>query len=545
MDAKLKSGAAALVVVVLISALGYLLLVTEPASDPEGPGGSRPGAQSPRPSAGPKDPGADKGPGISVQPGPAQRPGSEGPGPQPQGAEVGGPGYDTDPTPGPDGPQALQLVCVDDQGQPLRGVRIEAKRRSGMPLEPVISDGQGRAYLRGLPRGEQVAGLARHPSAAAPARFGPVAVEPGAIVKIQLAPAQQGRLRGKIVDEVGGPVTEAEVVLVNPQEEQAKVVLDPAALQLGPDGSFVVQVAAGKYAISARSKTHSESDRDYVTVPADGESPEVLLRVSRKASLGGSLELPPDVAQLRPLELDVLIEITSGTERNPLTRVERRTLRPDASLRFELQDIPPGKVRLRLELPRAGDTRVGPWTSLTVQPGQSQQDLVLALREVVVSILGQVKDDEGVAVMGVVVEAEGRKVMTDRDGRYAIRGLDMGAIGVKATKQGHASAYQLIQYEGATQTVNLTLARFGSVRGRVTGEIVAGVVVTVVKNEEGAVETYGGKTDASGTYVIEGIPPGTYYVKAGKGADLFSASGAPTVSVPAGRQASVSDIELR
>ena len=114
-----------------------------------------------------------------------------------------------------------------------------------------------------------------------------------------------------------------------------------------------------------------------------------------------------------------------------------------------------------------------------------------------------------------------------------------------AAKNGHASAYQLIQYEGSTQTVNLTLARFGSVAGRVTGEIVADVPVTVVKNEDGAVETYGGKTDASGSYQIEGIPPGTYYVKAGKGADLFSATGAPTVTVPAGGQAKVSDIALR
>lgn len=544
MDGKLKAGAAALVAVVLIAAVGYVLLVEDAGPGKEGgKGREAPSAKTSRPGASDSKTGEGGGSQAVVRP---TGPGPSGSQPSgPQGPDLGGPGYDPTPSQDPEGPQALQLVCVDDQGQPLRGVQIEAKRRSGMPLEPVVSDGQGRAYLRGLPRGERVAGLARHPSAAAPASFGPVTVQPGVVVEIRLSPAQQGRLRGKIVDEIGGPVTEAEVVLVNPQEEQAKVVLDTAALQLGPDGSFVVQVAAGKYAISARSKTHSESDRDYVTVPVDGESSEVLLRVSRKATLGGSLELPPDVAQLRPLELDVLVEITSGTERNPLTRVERRPIRPDSSLRFELKDVPPGKVRLRLELPRAGDTRVGPWTSVTVQPGQAQRDLVLALREVVVSILGQVKDDEGVAVLGAVIEAEGRKVMTDRDGRYAIRGLDMGAIGVKATKQGHASAYQLIQYEGSTQTVNLTLPRFGSVTGRVTGELVAGVPVTVVKNEDGAVETYGGKTDAAGTYQIEGIPPGTYYVKAGKGADLFSATGAPTVSVPAGGQAKVSDLELR
>jgi hypothetical protein len=45
-------------------------------------------------------------------------------------------------------------------------------------------------------------------------------------------------------------------------------------------------------------------------------------------------------------------------------------------------------------------------------------------------------------------------------------------------------------------------------------------------------------------YLLEGLPPGTYFIKAGPGADPFDASGAPTVEVRPGEVVVAPDVVL-
>ena len=49
---------------------------------------------------------------------------------------------------------------------------------------------------------------------------------------------------------------------------------------------------------------------------------------------------------------------------------------------------------------------------------------------------------------------------------------------------------------------------------------------------------------ADGVYVLEGLPPGAYYLKAGPGADPFDASGAPTVDIRPGEIVDAPDVQL-
>lgn len=542
MDPKLKAGLAALAAALVAIAAGVLLLdESKPQPSPGGlPGASAVGTPPPRVavSAPPRVGGSRTPP----KPGATRSP--RGPQPRPSTPVGGG----VRPTQGPgagagEGPVALGVICEDGTGNPLPGVRLEARRRSGMPLEPVYSDSNGRASLGGLPAGEVLQGVARHPRVEGGVAFGPVRVDAGSTLRVRLNLARVGRLQGKILDTQGAPIREAEVILVNSREAEGEALLDTAALGLGPDGSFVAEVAAGSYAVSARGPGFSESDRVYVTVPPDADASPIELRVVRKASIQGRLQLPADVAQLRPLELDVVIESESGTERNPLTRTERRQLRPAQDLTFALENVHAGRVRLRLELPLAGDHRVGPWSSVALAPGQAVRGIMLSLAEVSVGVSGTVRDDRGVVVPNVEVSVRGRKVTTDLQGRFVLRGLDMGESGLEATLEGHAKAYRGIDYQGTPLQVDLVLSRFGEVAGQVTGEAVgAGVPVFLVRNQDGAVETLNGTTTADGRFLIKDVPPGTYQLKAGKGADPFDTAGAPSVTVAPGERVEAPEI---
>ena len=537
MDSKLKAGLAAVAAILIALAAGALLLdESKPAPGPgggPGPLGSR--ASDPRVAvSAPPRHGGTPAPGATPR---ATRP--KGPAPSP--SRRVGPGGERRPD-GPQGggsaqgPLALAVICEDGQGHPLPGVRLEARRRSGMPLSPAYSDSEGRASLGGLPEGETIQGVARHPRVEGGVAFGPVRIEPGASLRVRLNLARLGRLQGKILDTDGRPIREAEVILVNPREGEGEAILDTAALGLTPDGSFVTEVAAGSYAVSARGRGFSESDRVYVTVPPDADASPIELRVVRQATISGRVQLPPDVVQLRPLELDVVIESESGTERNPLTRTERRRLQPAADLTFTLQDCHAGRVRIRLELPQTGDHRVGPWSSLALAPGQDARGILLSLAEVTISVSGSVRDDRGAVIPNVVVSVRSRKVTTDLQGHFVIRGLDMGESGLEASLPGYAKGYRAIDYQGSPLEVDLVLARFGEVAGTVEGAG-AGIPVILIRNQDGAVETINGTTTGAGQFVIKDVPPGTYQLKAGKGADPFDTAGAPSVTVQPGEQA--------
>lgn len=447
-----------------------------------------------------------------------------------------------------EGPSSLRIRCVDPEGHALAGVRIEARRASGAPLEPQITNVSGEVRLSGLPRGEAIRGRAYHAWVHGGVAFGPARVGEEVAV-VQLTPAELGRLSGRIVDDRGLPVSEVVLNLVDPEQGEGTAVLDAVALGLAPDGSFLTQLAAGRYAVSAGGPGLTESDRTYVTVEADREAGPIELVVSRAATISGRLELPPELAAVRPLAVDLVMEVTSGTEENPYTRVDRRPLELDASLGFFVGDCAPGAYRIRLELPEAGANRIGPWVPFSLAPGEQKAGLLLALAELPVAIQGRVLDDQGTPVAGAVVVVNARRVQSDAEGRYALRGLDLGETAITATKPGHARAYQPISYDGARRDVDLVLPRCGGIRGAVEGadgRPAPGVpVLAISRGDDDTYQPHEVRADRDGGYLFEELPPGIYYLKAGAGADPFDVTGAPSVQVLPGRVVDASALRLR
>ena len=60
----------------------------------------------------------------------------------------------------------------------------------------------------------------------------------------------------------------------------------------------------------------------------------------------------------------------------------------------------------------------------------------------------------------------------------------------------------------------------------------------------GGIKTYSAKTDAAGSWQIDNLDSGDYYVKVGSKADPFDDHGAPTFRVSPGEQAQVTVVHL-
>lgn len=511
--------------------------------DGPGPGGAGPGGTTPaqgRLDPPPPPPATGTSGPRPVGPGPG---GTAVTGPGPIGQRPGGAG--TPPPPG----EGIEVVlrCVDDQDRPLPGVTIDVRAGSGAPLCTVVSDGQGQARPPAIPRGEAIQGVGRHPLSRETVSFGPLQPANRSVVALRFKRSETGRLRGKVTDEQGKPVRDARLVLIDPKQ-QGEAHLDGPALGLGMDGTFQATVAAGSYAISAEAPGFCASDRAYATVEAGQDAGPIELVVLRQGTLAGAVRLPPDLAAVLPVQVDLVLEVTRGTERNPYTRVLRRPLDVDGTFRFVVPQCDPGAYRLRLEVQSAGDPQVGPWADARLEPGQTIDTLILVLQETPVAVRGTVRDDRGDPLRGARVSVRGRQVTSDDRGRFVIRGLDPGEVAIEGRAPGHAPAVVNATFEGSELAIDLVLPRTGGVRGLVQdarGPAANVQVLVVQRASSGGFRPFQTGTDAQGGYRLEELPPGSYFVKAGPGADPFDPSGAPTVTVTPGEVVEAAPITLR
>jgi hypothetical protein len=451
------------------------------------------------------------------------------------------------PGPAPAGSVEVTFRCKDDADAPLSGVYIDVRRGSGAPAGSAQSDAQGLARLEPLPTGESIQGVARHALSSETVSFGPITLRNGSIVDLKFRRAATGTLRGQIVDDQGQPVVDARLRLTDPKQS-GEAMLDPIGMALRPDGTFQATVAAGTYAIAAEGPGYGLSDRTYATVPAGGEAGPVQLVLHRQGRVSGKVQLPPDLQAALPVSLDLVIEVTSGTPENPYQRVLRRPLEVDGSLRFDVGELDPGKYKLRLEVPAEGGNRVGPWYSLGLGPGQHIEGVGLVLTETAPSIRGRITDDQQVPLQGAQVSVRGRKSVTDRDGRFAVHGLDPGEdILVEASADRHAPATRQVVYEGGELQVDLVLPRFGGVRGVVNGNggPASNVAVIICMQSDLGVRPNQVAADGNGAYFLDELPPGDYYIKAGPNADPFDATGAPRVQVRPGEVVEAPPVTIR
>jgi Carboxypeptidase regulatory-like domain len=549
MDAKAAAIAGGLVLLLVGAAAALLVGGDEPPPELPVSGRELPTKSNPGPGGGGSAGPTPTGGGPSVQPDPG--PGDPGP-------VVGGGTPDTRPDPRPDpradprvtpdapGSISVTLVCLDERGQPLPGVWVEPMRglpgRQPAPLPAVLSDGQGRAEIRPLASGDVLEGVARHPLSTRVQQFGPLHLRRSAEVRLEFEREATGMVRGRILDDQGAPVREAELILTLPSLRQAgradaEAVLDSLAMGLNANGEYLATMAAGEYALAARGPGLAKSELIYLSVPAGGEVQAQDLVVDRQGVVRGTLSLPPEVARVLPLELNLALEVTQRAESDtPYVREERRPIQVDASHTFELAGCDPGDYKLRLELEQVGGNRVGPWVRFKIQAGQVVDGVTLVLTEVSDGMTGIVRDDRGYELEGASVTLRGRTVQTNARGEYALMGLDPGELTLRVEAPGHAGVTQRFAYSGGRGNHDVSLDRLGGVRGEVRsgGAPAARVVVYVCHRQAGIVRPHQVTTGEDGTFELVELPPGDYFFKVGRGASYLDDTGAPSLIVRPG-----------
>lgn len=406
------------------------------------------------------------------------------------------------------GGSALRLEPVGELGV-LRGP-LPFPPRVPLPLaapdEPTrdgyVTDAKGAFRLEGLPPGRLVV-AATHPDHAR-AVSEPLAVEAGRTASVELVLSRGQTVRGRVLDEDGGPLAGAEVRL----DGRVLAVTDKR-------GEFVLEHLKLPLRLEAHARGHLPAGRE---VAGAGE---IELRLERAA---GGLE-------------GVVVDDRGLPIAGARVEAAGQTAATDRAGRFRIEGLGAGGHRVEVTArgfaPRVFDAvPLGEEARLELAPGAG--------------LSGEVRDARTGAVpagleLQLALEAAGRTLkLAHARGRFEEVGLAPGRASLRVTAPGYVAAVQPLELPAADRPGEVTvrdlrvdLERGGVVRGRVVDDF--GQPARGAKVSCGGVE---GRTDARGEFRLDGVPAGRHAVQATLGA----LEGADEVSV---RAADETEVALR
>jgi len=437
--------------------------------------------------------------------------------PTPEAPDSTDPDSTPDPTPvaGTTGADYLLVGCTLD-GEPLEGATVFGRYGDGSQSE--FRTGADGSVQVPVPAGEQVSVAATHPLDLTLSWRPP---QPGGgALSFAFSGKQTAFLEGRLLDDEGQALLEAELVLYDAQEG-GHAVLDAQQIQLRPDGSFGFEVGEGNYALRGRTGP-SESSPIYFSLAAGGRHDVGEVRIPRASRIAGTVTLPPNLTVTLPVRVNFMIEVRAPRRDDDENKRVwgRRIVRPldlDADLAYALE-LPPGELRVRVEVPLPGDHQVGHWHSVNLEPGV-EQTVDLELSPLSVSLRGVVRDDTGHPLAGAKVGYRGTNAVTDAQGNYALRGLDMGDLELVVTSPGHEQGFVRKTFTGAALVIDFDLQRLGSLSGVVrdgAGAPKSGVPISIdLRKDTGEVVPFSARSDGSGSYSLSELVPGRYVVSAG------------------------------
>lgn len=457
-------------------------------------------------------------------------------------------------------PRSVKLVLAparavfgtvqDPEGHPVSGAEVIARPAlrpgssalaSASPAESakpadaaaVKSDGKGIFHIAECPAAEveltvRKKGYAavclpalRVPAGGAgPANLGVVTLHPGA------------RLAGRVVDSGNQAVPKAEVfVLTQPIKlnhvDRLLKGLRPDAASAA-DGRFAIEdLARGEPVhVVVRAAGFVTAQMQAVRPPA--ESP-LLIRLEPAAAVQGRVvdESGAPVMGAR-VELQWQAFLPEDPE-HPIGDPILRAARSDAQGRFEMHDIPTGKVRLSAAAAGfAGSESL----QVAVPRPAAAEELRLVLRRGAI-LQGRVTTATGEPVPGVRVGVGGVGTSTGDDGSYRLEGAALGRQDVVFLHLTYGRLFKPFEIQAGVNVLDIAFAAGVEVTGRVVDE--KGLPVPAARVELSArreVRRYQDVTGDDGRFRLFPVAAGEYQVKAG--AEGFSESeGLPTVSVAA------------
>jgi uncharacterized repeat protein (TIGR01451 family) len=361
-------------------------------------------------------------------------------------------------------------------------------------------------------------------------------------VDIDFSLIKGGSVTGKVTDGQGNPLANADV-----WADYYDIDDQAGHTQADGEGNYIIQgLPDGRYRIGAEAGGHVR--RFYDNTPRHGQSAPVEVTAGQTTSginfsleQGGTISGTVTDSQGNPLG-GVSIECDA------VGSAYSHGAETDSNGIYTLTGLPFGTYRLLS--PSSGrwgendDNWAGKWyyqkdgwdrnqaNSVTISlsaPDIADIDFTLIQGG---SVTGQITDDQGNPLPGANVWADyyesgdrASAARTDENGAYRLQGLEDGLYRVGAEDSGRVRKYynDTLRYDQAASVnvtagqtlggINIALERGGTISGAVTdkqGNPLGGISVQC----DNVDQPYGGgaETISDGTYILTGLPFGTYKV---------------------------------
>jgi hypothetical protein len=361
------------------------------------------------------------------------------------------------------------------------------------------TDSNGDYSIEGLEAGEESVSFshAKHSSVQKSVTL------KGRETRLDVQLATGGRVTGTVVTEAGAPVSDAQV------EAYSGSGFESA--RTDANGAFeILSITPGRYRFSASKTGFADGVVEDVDV-----STGAPLRIVLKT--GGTIY--GRITGLSAQELS-LAQVTASGNANYQEGIV------DASGNYRIEGVSAGTVRVQASsgMGMTGSSRRSAPQTVELAAGGSQQ-VDIAFRDDVV-ISGRItrngvplpSANVGFFPRGNSSRASG-SASTDNDGHYSVRGLDEGEYSVMVSDSQRMSPYTATYQVRGTSTYDIDY-KTNALRGRVldvgTNEPLANVTVQLrnTSQTEGPRMTRGALSDATGAFILDSVPPGSYTLTA-------------------------------
>jgi protocatechuate 3,4-dioxygenase beta subunit len=415
----------------------------------------------------------------------------------------------------------LRGIVVDAADRPVPGAAIWLAAESFDPMGGDVvsrSGPDGRFELRGVGDGGLYVS-ARAPGHAPSSQI--VVVSRHAEEELRLVlPAAGGAVRGRVIGADGMPV-EGAWVLVGAREFTSGAYVaaaPPARSRTDGGGEFAVEgIATGRTPILVRSPPHALAET--AVEVAAGSVGVVTIALQAGAVFGGTVTS----ADGRPVE-GAEVRLGKGEDEAPrsdlmfgrsdLARLGARTR---AGGEFAIEGAPPGDWHVDIDAGNRGRER-----RTVVLTAGLETRIEVSLRPPL-RLRGRVRcrDGQALAKALVVIYPGGSTEIADGSGRFAFQGLEDREYSLRISEL--RAGIAAIRRQGLRPTaeeievvVEDEERASGGIAGRVVdagGKGVAGALLTAEYVELPG-EADRARSDASGGFLFERLPAGTYRVRA-------------------------------
>lgn len=334
---------------------------------------------------------------------------------------------------------AIEGSVVDQSGKPVARVDVYASGPKRRAFGHAVTLGDGGFSMKGLDAGEYQVRVRKHgttlksPSAKDDDQENvSVAVKAGETTRAKIVVERlDGEIRGRVVDEIGEPVTDAFVDTEREKEggngsassmrRRARWSWMSAPALTDPDGRFVVSgLAEGKYTVHAYRKGGGDAFAEHVAAGS-----EITLVIQKTGAISGSVTLPKG----GPAEAFTITVVA------PSSGIHRSEPFLHTGGAFTLRDLPEGNYEISAE---AAEGTGAANASLAL--GEQKQGVAIALTSRA-GVKGTVVALEGGAPVagtrvGVkprnrwspMVDDPEKNNVTDARGAFVVEGAPAGAM---------------------------------------------------------------------------------------------------------------------